>query len=367
MRQWQGFILMGLLIVPMACNTGRSPNTQPPIPPTDFSATVVSSTAIRLSWTASSGATGYVLERKTGVAEGYTVVATPTASPYEDKGLNPATEYSYRIKARNSAGTSAEVQTSVITPGSDGSGVSKIGVISLGESGGVGFASAFFIGTNQTLAQPPNGLYPGNGTCTVSKTNSLPNPPNLPDLSSGFNPISLDAGPQIRVKSEADTYAVLQRQTDKASITYQATNLQPLPASAAVDIPGSPGGFPAFSSVALPSIPTDFNFAATPSLDAVGKDSSFSWSTPLGSAAQMVFVGYQLTSESEYIGFSCVAPDTGNFSFPPQTSSELEAAGFSQGQLFLAIRQSSRTEVQGNNHLVLNASRGKLLYAVPGQ
>lgn len=366
MWHWQGILTIGLLNILIACNTTRSPISQVPIPPADFSATVTSSTAVRLSWTASSGATGYVLERRTGSSGNFSQIATPS-SPYDDTGLSPSTEYGYRLKAKNSAGTSAEVQTSIVTPGASGGTASKIGIITLLESGGVGFASASFVGIDQTLSQPPSGLYSTTGTCTVSKTTSPPNPPGLPDPSTGLTPTSLDAGPQITVKGGTETYALLQRQVDNATILYQATNLTPLPESATVDIPGAAGGFPAFGTVTMSGIPKDFDFNVTPAIDAVDKSSTFSWTNPLGSQAQMVFVGYQLVAENEYIGFSCIAPDTGSFSFPAQTKTELDAAVFSKGQVFLAIRHSSRTEAQGTAYLILSSSRVKQLYAIPGQ
>jgi fibronectin type 3 domain-containing protein len=86
-----------------------------PAAPTNFAATATSSTAISLSWTASTGATGYKLERKTGTAA-YAQIATPTANSYADSGLTSNTAYSYRLVASNSVGNSTAVEVSVTTP-----------------------------------------------------------------------------------------------------------------------------------------------------------------------------------------------------------------------------------------------------------
>lgn len=365
MQLWQRLFTLGLLSLSMACNSSNRSGVTPPIAPTNFVATVVSSTAIRLTWTASPAANGYVLERKTGNSS-YAEVATPTSSPYDDNGLAPSTPYSYRLKAKNSGGASSEVEASALTPGTGGSGTSKIGLVNLSESGGVGLASASFFGIAQTQPQPPSSLYPGIGTCTVSKTSTIPIPPSLPSPIAGLNPISLDAGPQLTVKTDPDTYALLQRQIEGSSISYLATNLGPLPATARVEITGAAGGFPALNA-AMPSLPAEFDLSATPSLTEVNKDSLFSWTDPLGGSAQMVLIGYQSVSDTEFIGFTCIAPDTGSFSFPAQTKAELDAAAFSKGQLFLAIRQNSRTQTQGDTHLVLSASLAKLIFSGQNQ
>ncbi len=83
----------------------------PPATVTDLSATATSSTEIVLSWTAPAAhgedITGYTLQRKSGSGN-YKDIATTTiaasATSYSDTGLTPATEYTYRIRAKNSVG-----------------------------------------------------------------------------------------------------------------------------------------------------------------------------------------------------------------------------------------------------------------------
>jgi fibronectin type 3 domain-containing protein len=85
-----------------------------PAAPKSFIATANSSSTISLSWDAATGATGYKLERKTGAAA-YIQIATPSATTYNDTGLNASTAYLYRLVANNANGDSAAVESSATT------------------------------------------------------------------------------------------------------------------------------------------------------------------------------------------------------------------------------------------------------------
>ncbi len=86
------------------------PGVTPPTTPTNLTATVVSSSQINLSWTASTdpaGVTGYTIELCQGIGcTSFGPIATQvgTATTYSDAGLSPSTSYSYRVRAMNSAG-----------------------------------------------------------------------------------------------------------------------------------------------------------------------------------------------------------------------------------------------------------------------
>ena len=86
--------------------TTLSPDTTPPTP-TGLIATATSSTQINLSWTASSdnaGGVSYRVERCQGAnCAGFVQIATPTGISFSDTGLTPATSYSYRVLAVDSA------------------------------------------------------------------------------------------------------------------------------------------------------------------------------------------------------------------------------------------------------------------------
>lgn len=95
--------------VPGGSNSGTAPAA-----PANFSAKP-NLNQINLSWAASSGASDYLLERKKGSSGTYAQVATPTAAAYTDSNLEYSTLYFYRLKARNSAGSSGTVETSATT------------------------------------------------------------------------------------------------------------------------------------------------------------------------------------------------------------------------------------------------------------
>lgn len=90
----------------------RSDNATPPVPPDtpqNLSADGTSSSSIRLNWEpGSTNEQSFDLERAATGATTWTALPSPGAgsTSYTDSGLNPATFYDYRIRARNSAGLS---------------------------------------------------------------------------------------------------------------------------------------------------------------------------------------------------------------------------------------------------------------------
>lgn len=88
-----------------------SPDGSPMVPsqPTNLKATPVSSTEIDLSWiipllNGGSTINGYKIERNDG--SGFKVIQNTQTTTYQDTGLTPSKQYSYRVSAINSAGTS---------------------------------------------------------------------------------------------------------------------------------------------------------------------------------------------------------------------------------------------------------------------
>ncbi|TAK93945.1 MAG: hypothetical protein EPO07_17480 [Verrucomicrobia bacterium] len=79
--------------------TNGSP--QAPATPTGLTATAAGSNQINLSWSASAGATGYIVQRANST------LATTAATSFSDGGLLPNTAYCYSIIATNSVGNSA--------------------------------------------------------------------------------------------------------------------------------------------------------------------------------------------------------------------------------------------------------------------
>jgi hypothetical protein len=104
-RRLLGASLLATAALVSACSDDdpAAPPT-PPVAPTGLTVQALSPQSNRISWTAVSGATGYVLERSvTGGA--FAQIATPTTTSYDDLGLDAERSYRYRVAAVNSAGT----------------------------------------------------------------------------------------------------------------------------------------------------------------------------------------------------------------------------------------------------------------------
>jgi len=80
----------------------------PPVPaaPTGLSASALNASQVRLSWTASSGATSYRIQRSPDGSTGWAQVGTSTTTSFTDSGLIPSTTYFYRVLATSGPGTS---------------------------------------------------------------------------------------------------------------------------------------------------------------------------------------------------------------------------------------------------------------------
>ena len=93
--------------------------------PAGLTATVSSSTAISLNWTAVPGATGYKIYRgsSTGVVATGAATATSTTNSYVDSGLSASTAYYYKVVPTNSvvsAGTASSEATATTSAASGG-------------------------------------------------------------------------------------------------------------------------------------------------------------------------------------------------------------------------------------------------------
>lgn len=90
----------------------------PPAAPAQFTATVVSSTQVHLTWAPVTGATAYFLQRAVGEAEsGYVDLSLdPMATLFSDENLEAGTVYTYRLWARNAGGESPRLLRTLHTP-----------------------------------------------------------------------------------------------------------------------------------------------------------------------------------------------------------------------------------------------------------
>jgi chitodextrinase len=110
--------------VDVVFNTAAPPPPPPPPPPpaapTGVSATPISSTQIDVTWQASSGATGYRVDRSVDSGATWTTAGTTAgATTFSNTGLTPSRTYWYRIIATNGAGDSAPSATATATTPGD--------------------------------------------------------------------------------------------------------------------------------------------------------------------------------------------------------------------------------------------------------
>lgn len=119
---WIGGV--GLAVNSFSATVGGGNNQAPGTPGTPSSSNVTASSAT-LSWAASSGTvSNYQIERATGATStSFSQVGTPSGTTFTDSGLAANTTYRYRVRATNSAGTSAYSGiVNVTTTGGGGGG-----------------------------------------------------------------------------------------------------------------------------------------------------------------------------------------------------------------------------------------------------
>ena len=106
-----------------ATATPIGPVAGAPAAPTGVTA-VAGNQQVALTWSASTGATGYNVLRATVHGGPYTKTATPSGTSYTDTGLTNGTTYYYVVVALNSAGVSANSAEASATPTSGSSSAS---------------------------------------------------------------------------------------------------------------------------------------------------------------------------------------------------------------------------------------------------
>jgi fibronectin type 3 domain-containing protein len=118
--------LLGLLILQLAGCAGIGSSgggtkgnsgggATAPAAPSGLQATA-GNAKVSLTWTASTGATGYDVKRATVSGGPYTQIATASTNSYTDTGLTNGTAYDYVVSAFNSAGQSANSAQASATP-----------------------------------------------------------------------------------------------------------------------------------------------------------------------------------------------------------------------------------------------------------
>ncbi|WP_019588562.1 hypothetical protein [Deinococcus apachensis] len=160
-------------------------------------------------------------------------------------------------------------------------------------------------------------------------------------------PTFLDAGTPLVLRAGSKGYAQLKRTRQGSRISYVSTvpTLPAPPPGLVLDIPGAPGGFPAFKGVEVP--PSDLPRLTVPTRDEdVTPSTTFRWSNPTHDAnTTVLLMGMQ---EDPELVVSCLVRDDGTFSFPPEVVAQLKAKGFTSGMLTGVGRTSGRTYRSGD-------------------
>src|SRR5262249_48234625 len=84
----------------------QSPPAEPPSSPLSLTAVAAGPHQINLSWSSSPGASQYVVERNGAGSAWIPIAMGVTTTAFSDSGLDPATVYSYRVRAVSGAGES---------------------------------------------------------------------------------------------------------------------------------------------------------------------------------------------------------------------------------------------------------------------
>ncbi|WP_430645231.1 fibronectin type III domain-containing protein [Agromyces sp. GXS1127] len=87
--------------------TGEIPPLQPPAAPADLAVAQVTRAGVTLTWSAVPNAAEYVIERADGAADAFAEIAVVTEPGHLDAGVDVERPWSYRVTARNEAGSSA--------------------------------------------------------------------------------------------------------------------------------------------------------------------------------------------------------------------------------------------------------------------
>ncbi len=182
-----------------------------PIAPTEVSA-VASNSTVRLSWTATPGATGYQVKRATTSGGPYSTTGTPAFSAFTDTNVVNGTTYYYVIAATNAVGSSGNSAQVSALPIKD-----VVMHLKFDETSGSGAADSSGNNNPGTLNNNPSRIIPGkigaaalnfsagsSQWVTVANSASLNSPRNAITISAWIYPNDWSGNRRILQKGNLD-------------------------------------------------------------------------------------------------------------------------------------------------------------------
>ena len=212
--------------------------------------------------------------------------------------------------------------------------ITHYGAISVADDAGQAsdLVGSFYRLESSVSADFANGLLTGESTfCNVQSDDTI----DFEEISAGFVPsipgvrgTAVSAGESLILTGPAGTYATLQEQPAAGFLFYDLPNMAmlmqgPVPDGLSVDVPGS-SEIPAITAASVPAITT--LTGASPAADTgISAGTEFTWDASDDPTAMIrIFTG---TAGGFFledgVTVTCVAPDSGSFSFPADTQALL--------------------------------------------
>jgi fibronectin type 3 domain-containing protein len=169
----------------------------PPAAPTNLVATP-GNAQVALTWSASSGATGYNVKRAPAAGGAYTVLSSPTGTNYTDTTAVNGTTYAYFVSALKNLSESPDAGPAVATPLASALPVADA-YVNAGSSSGTNF------GTNALLFVKNSGV--GDTTREAFLRFNVGGLQNAPSVKLRLTPTTIQGAPTLNIESVAtDTW-----------------------------------------------------------------------------------------------------------------------------------------------------------------
>jgi hypothetical protein len=176
----------------------------------------------------------------------------------------------------------------------------------------------------------------------------------------------LQLGDELIINKAGGEYAKLQFNTSIKMYLNKAPIFDAEPITKgglSIDIAAS-NNFPKMSA----NFPASGNWSfSIPKDQKYTKDSTFTWQSDKKPNNRVIIFGDNGKTDGTYAGFSCMVPDTGSFSFPEATKTELTDKGLAEGRLVATGLVSTATVVSGDSALFVLTGQLNPLFAVPLQ